>query len=215
MPRKKSEGASYPTLFPFHAHLTQCDELEPACRQCTRLGKDCPGYRDQLSLMFLDESKAVARKAKHREAKGESTCQTVVRQSRSPSAPREDLFQASIPPSIGFQDILGESTNFFFHNFIQINRRTGRSPVNHILSLRSQVNDNDLLAVGINCVGMAGLANQRKSATIMEAARLRYALAIHMVNTALRDPTQVASDQTLAVIILLGTFEVFKPYSGI
>lgn len=42
----------------------QCDQIDPACSQCLRAGKACPGYRDQLSLLFRDESEKVVRKAK-------------------------------------------------------------------------------------------------------------------------------------------------------
>jgi hypothetical protein len=42
----------------------RCDQARPACSQCTRARRECPGYRDELSLMFRDESKSVVRKAK-------------------------------------------------------------------------------------------------------------------------------------------------------
>lgn len=42
----------------------RCDQAQPACSQCIRAKRECPGYRDQLSLMFRDESKSVVRKAK-------------------------------------------------------------------------------------------------------------------------------------------------------
>ncbi|KAJ5682786.1 hypothetical protein N7462_005951 [Penicillium macrosclerotiorum] len=41
----------------------RCDQARPACSQCVRAKRDCPGYRDQLSLMFRDESKSVVQKA--------------------------------------------------------------------------------------------------------------------------------------------------------
>ncbi|KAH8694179.1 hypothetical protein BGW36DRAFT_430199 [Talaromyces proteolyticus] len=41
----------------------KCDQGRPACWQCTRMGRECSGYRDELSLMFRDESESVRRKA--------------------------------------------------------------------------------------------------------------------------------------------------------
>jgi hypothetical protein len=41
----------------------KCDKIKPECSQCIRVGKRCPGYRDQLSLMFRDESSKVIQKA--------------------------------------------------------------------------------------------------------------------------------------------------------
>ncbi|PYH96733.1 C6 finger domain protein [Aspergillus ellipticus CBS 707.79] len=42
----------------------RCDQARPACSQCTKGSRVCPGYRDQLSLMFRDESQQVIRKAR-------------------------------------------------------------------------------------------------------------------------------------------------------
>lgn len=41
----------------------RCDQARPACSQCTKASRACSGYRDQLSLMFRDESQQVVRKA--------------------------------------------------------------------------------------------------------------------------------------------------------
>ncbi|CRK13738.1 hypothetical protein BN1723_001998 [Verticillium longisporum] len=41
----------------------KCNKAKPECSQCVRAGKKCPGYRDQLSLMFRDESTKVIQKA--------------------------------------------------------------------------------------------------------------------------------------------------------
>ncbi|KAM7193271.1 white-opaque regulator 1 [Naviculisporaceae sp. PSN 640] len=41
----------------------KCDKVRPQCTQCIRVAKACPGYRDQLELMFRDESTKVIKKA--------------------------------------------------------------------------------------------------------------------------------------------------------
>ncbi|KAL4934467.1 Zn(II)2Cys6 transcription factor [Aspergillus undulatus] len=42
----------------------RCDQGRPTCSQCAKGNRACPGYRDELSLMFRDESQQVVRKAK-------------------------------------------------------------------------------------------------------------------------------------------------------
>lgn len=42
----------------------RCDQGRPTCSQCVKGNRVCPGYRDELSLMFRDESQQVVRKAK-------------------------------------------------------------------------------------------------------------------------------------------------------
>lgn len=46
----------------------QCDQQTPSCGQCIKIEKDCPGYRDMLSLSFRNESDAVIEKAKAKAA---------------------------------------------------------------------------------------------------------------------------------------------------
>ncbi|KAL4748115.1 hypothetical protein BDW72DRAFT_181164 [Aspergillus terricola var. indicus] len=42
----------------------RCDQGRPSCAQCAKGNRACPGYRDELSLMFRDESQQVVRKAR-------------------------------------------------------------------------------------------------------------------------------------------------------
>ena len=42
----------------------QCDRKDPACSQCRRVSKECPGYRDELNLLFRDENEKTLRKAR-------------------------------------------------------------------------------------------------------------------------------------------------------
>ncbi|PYI04189.1 C6 finger domain protein [Aspergillus sclerotiicarbonarius CBS 121057] len=42
----------------------RCDQARPTCSQCAKGNRACSGYRDQLSLMFRDESQQVIRKAR-------------------------------------------------------------------------------------------------------------------------------------------------------
>lgn len=59
----------------------RCDQARPACSQCVRAKRDCPGYRDQLSLMFRDESNSVVEKAS---AGTSASSSSGPRQKRSP-----------------------------------------------------------------------------------------------------------------------------------
>lgn len=41
----------------------RCDQGRPICDQCRRTNRVCPGYRDQLELIFVDVTQSTARKA--------------------------------------------------------------------------------------------------------------------------------------------------------
>ncbi|TVY39221.1 hypothetical protein LSUB1_G004028 [Lachnellula subtilissima] len=67
---------------------TRCDRATPSCSQCIRGQRPCPGYRDQLDLIFRDESEAVIGKAKGK-AKANSSSKARPKQrppSKSPAS---------------------------------------------------------------------------------------------------------------------------------
>lgn len=47
-----------------NTNQSQCDEKRPTCGNCKKSGRECPGYPDEFDLVFRDENKAMARKAK-------------------------------------------------------------------------------------------------------------------------------------------------------
>ena len=56
--------------------------------------------------------------------------------------------------------------------------------------------------------GLAGLANSTGSQNLIPEAYRLYGNAIRQIQQALRDPLQVHADETLAAVMLMGTFEV-------
>ncbi|KAF1916321.1 hypothetical protein BDU57DRAFT_226913 [Ampelomyces quisqualis] len=42
----------------------KCDEKRPTCGNCKKSARKCPGYPDEFDLVFRDENKAMARKAR-------------------------------------------------------------------------------------------------------------------------------------------------------
>jgi hypothetical protein len=46
--------------------IYQCDQAIPACGQCIKPKRNCPSYRNEVDLMFLDETHMVVKKARTR-----------------------------------------------------------------------------------------------------------------------------------------------------
>ncbi|KAF1967544.1 hypothetical protein BU23DRAFT_289641 [Bimuria novae-zelandiae CBS 107.79] len=69
----------------------KCDEKRPICGQCQKSGRTCPGYPDEFDLMFRDENKALARKAKKGSGRSDKSEGS---RSASPGTP----FNLSTPP---------------------------------------------------------------------------------------------------------------------
>lgn len=74
--------------------------------------------------------------------------------------------------------------------------------------MMSESNYGGALSATITAVGLAGLSNSNNAPDVMIVARQNYASALHLVNTALRDPIESKTDQTLVAVMLLGMYEV-------
>ncbi|KAJ5991609.1 hypothetical protein N7522_011816 [Penicillium canescens] len=68
----------------------RCDQARPACWECTRTNRECSGYRDELSLMFRDQSESVRRKARSSQSSSASTTGSLRRQ--GPARPGRTAF---------------------------------------------------------------------------------------------------------------------------
>jgi hypothetical protein len=77
-----------------------------------------------------------------------------------------------------------------------------------LIAFRKQAVDDDPISVVISCIGMAGMATQMHSSSLMTGARFMFGQAIHLANMSLKDPIACKSDHTFALIMLLGIFEV-------
>jgi hypothetical protein len=60
--------------------------------------------------------------------------------------------------------------------------------------------------------GLAALANSSSAQDLIPQAYTLYGEALRKVRIALQDPEQAISDETLAAVMLMGTFEVINPY---
>ncbi len=72
---------------------TQCDQREPNCGQCEKRLQRCPGYRNQVDLMFRDESSHVIKKARAKQRYKTSLSPD------SDSSPDDALSPASATPT--------------------------------------------------------------------------------------------------------------------
>ncbi|KAH6673305.1 hypothetical protein B0J14DRAFT_481483 [Halenospora varia] len=96
---------------------TRCDRLTPSCSQCVRAKRVCPGYRNQLDLMFRNESDAVIGKAKARakakKAKTPSNAGTP--SASSVASPSSTTSQLLPEDDLDTQDLEKELAKFSFH----------------------------------------------------------------------------------------------------
>jgi len=212
----------------------QCNLAEPECAQCRRAGKACPGYRDQLALLFRDENEKVIRKARGRPAllerqksKGEGAGvgadkeedelgnALVSSQIATPTPSRVGtLSNTASSPSIAIFRNLVSSTadpgiNFFFHQYMTAPSPASIGPLDIFSSqIWRGVSQHKPFLDAISCVGLAGLSNVKNDKQMMQMARLKYAATLRRVMTSLQVPESADLGYTLKAVMLLALFEV-------
>lgn len=83
-------------------HSAQCDLRHPECERCIKLGKQCPGYRDESDSMFRVEdptSFAAGVNRDHRRKRGGNTTQSSTRKTSNSPANTSDLGMSTAPPA--------------------------------------------------------------------------------------------------------------------
>jgi hypothetical protein len=227
---------SYTPLSPRHFASTlipyglKCDQIDPACSQCLRAGKECPGYRDQLSLLFRDESEKVVRKAKvprgtpeHRKS---STGQTQLKNGPDRSASTSPPSSATPPsgssralvalnPSLQRRSLsptqfgLDDGVVFFFDNYVTLNSNYPSGNINMPKRpVMQSMFANHAFYNAVSSVGYAGLSNVTKNPGLMLVARKKYATSLRDITRALKDTSTADLDTAFKSVMLLAAFEV-------
>ncbi|GAD98864.1 C6 finger domain protein, putative [Paecilomyces variotii No. 5] len=203
-----------------------CDQARPTCSQCTRAGRSCPGYRDELSLLFRDESQDVVRKAK--EAKPPRVAPRLSKKKRTSCSFKNDTslddrvilgHATNVEASQHHYDcgplmlrwisapLKEQATNFFFANFAWLGASLMANGTLFAPNLESSLGGKALMA-GVASIGCATLSNIHNAPELNISARENYTAALRLVGRALEDPTQAKTDLTFTASILLGIFEV-------
>lgn len=206
---------------------TRCDKATPSCSQCLRAHRTCPGYRNQLDLMFRIENKTVIEKLKSREVskskatskqttptlpaaspdgipgfEGSSLEDEILKHSRA-HVQRQGGFTSALMTPYTMAPTLEERARSFF-----VAKSVMWNPSFDLVStLCTQTTEDDHLLASINAVGLASFANSIHMPELMLRARQDYILAMRLTNAALRSSTKVKKDSTLFSVMILSIFE--------
>jgi hypothetical protein len=179
----------------------------------------CPGYRDEIGLVFRDESETVVRKATMNSNQKHGTSETREAPTTVPALPLNSLTSLRTAlrqhPRHGRDGRLFACTTyedlaiaFFFTHYLTVNSPSDKAHLDFLPSMCSALLMDSPLPSAIVSVGMAGLANKKKAPEIMIAARRKYTSALSLTMAALSKTASATTDQTLITVILLGLYEV-------
>ena len=171
--------------------------------------------------MFRDESEGVARKVRFQQVQtSRSPCRlrfTADGKARYPTAISSTVHtipssQPPIDPVVTLQTLSSsldhQALCFFQCYYVVPFRDSPDNPQNCTRILHRLPFDNGATSASITAIGLAGLANVKKSLEIMTLARAKYVSALRLTNAALQNILGAKSDMTLRAIVLLSMYEV-------
>jgi hypothetical protein len=177
----------------------------------------CFGYRNPTDVLFLDQTKAVARKAQRSKRASRSRTPEPIAKVSSKSC---DLFYAisqldfsipdAPPPTPVSLSLSAENLglSFFLSNYPSRPSKNFRSFFEYIPALYySELPESPLLYI-VTAIGLAGLSFHTDTSGMEVAASAWYDKALNKVNSSLRDRELVKVDQTLLAVLLFGLYEV-------
>jgi hypothetical protein len=211
----------------------RCDQAQPACSQCTRAKRDCPGYRDQLSLMFRDESKSVVRKAaagavKHKRPErslrtafpsGNAVRPMLTPDPVDPVEVRPDPQHVYLTQQLGIRPLEVQPTQdvdsiryeaicyFIRSNCIPGTFWTSDLITKFLLQTGGPASQKAMQA-SVAATATAMLSRVRDLPHLKEVARREYGSALRLLNSALADVEEAKTNQTLGSVVLLAIYEV-------
>ncbi|KAK3368065.1 hypothetical protein B0H63DRAFT_403914 [Podospora didyma] len=199
----------------------KCDKVLPQCTQCIRVGKICPGYRDQLSLMFRDESTKVIRKAHAQwgaSEAGESSGSSPTSASTGASPASSQSSQSLTPPS-GSQssptslhkEIGGTKVDRAIQFYIEhyVIGLPDEPQVGQELRGKSWVHTPETRGI-MAAVGLASLSNLTGDKEMQTLANQQYGVALRTIVNSLKNIQGLDLEVSLRAVVNLALFEVVR-----
>ena len=228
VPSEKNQGEAKRLTFSLHRtfieqeHLQyQCDQAVPSCGQCRRAHRSCPGYRNEQSLAFRDETKHIVEKVQAANA---------VKPNKPPRQLELindfDLIDTSSSAVITFDRTASSTPNplsasledqarcFFFHHFVADDPAPPVGYARYLPTVFNLDSANGNLPGIITSIGLAGLSNMYSSQDTMIKARQKHTAVLRSLNSSLQDTQTATTDVTFVTVLLLGLFEVSYYHSS-
>ncbi|KAM3076026.1 hypothetical protein ACMFMG_006461 [Clarireedia jacksonii] len=188
-------------------------------------GRQCPGYRAQVDLMFREETTNVIKKVKAKHDKtrqktepsgfpistafpsgSESSNSSLELVARTPAQLEQIISPTCLNITPSIED---RATAFFVANYVISDHGPTRGHLDRLADLYEADSIDDNLVAAVHAVGLVGYSHSVKAPELRHAARSQYTKALRLTNAALRSPTAVKKDSTLMAILILGIYEVF------
>ncbi|KIX08156.1 uncharacterized protein Z518_02812 [Rhinocladiella mackenziei CBS 650.93] len=215
----------------------KCDLTQPECIRCTRLGKKCPGYRDESDLLFRVENPASFadgttrdRRRKH----GGKAPPDARQHSTAPAQSSENEGGPAGSTNTGGVLIRADSqdTVIFSGWYLTPSRNSAecwdsqalplclsniRAPVQHRMvfgflgflpEMIARSGEESSVALTCRAIAQAFITNQLRTPEAQSQRGIAYGKALTSTNAVLRDPALQTQDETLTCVWLLSLYEL-------
>ncbi|KAK5206454.1 hypothetical protein LTR41_007892 [Exophiala xenobiotica] len=211
----------------------ECDRkpLPSGCRQCRNASRSCPGYRNELDLVFRDENDRIQQKCQAPsssertwvtkpgttlDSSTKAVSAVAVTRSNPKNSPSALLAsskppRSSLPPeNVGLlvpqllQPLFDFATSFFFTQYVP------GSHFDYLPVLYGNATPDSLLSTVVKAVSLASFSTEARSTSCLALARYQYTLGLKETNAALQASEPWANDELLASIMLLAYFEALS-----
>jgi hypothetical protein len=185
--------------------MLQCDLARPSCGQCLRGGKNCSGYRDDVSMRFC-----IANISSFQPSTGQRR-----RRLRYHDTPIVKAFSTKVSDKLPVQ-IIYEPSQKWSHHVIPLVLHmfsvasTDSSMFATIPRIISNTQEGSSVYAVCNAIACAYLASANGTAAAVANRTRAYVTALNTVNTALDDPAQHKKDSTLLAVWMFVVYEVRK-----
>ncbi|KAK6615407.1 White-opaque regulator 1-like protein 2 [Botrytis cinerea] len=205
----------------------KCDQKLPACTQCVRVDKICPGYRDQLELCFRDENERTLRKANF------MNIPSIVRAKRSlqdgkarvPSPVTRiptkasgsitefefgNLARSNLPITKNLCPLVDKGIAFFLTYYMTVPLERSYNWVDLMPTMSAELFVQSRMLEAVSSVGLAGLSNATRNPNLMAIARKKHFDTINSVIRELGDISNANIEGILKKVVMLVIFELMN-----
>lgn len=176
----------------------QCDGSKPQCQRCRKSRIECTGYdifREQREVIWKAANKSCTeRQSIRRNKRDGSRASTVTR------------YNSEEPLSYELAQCREQQALFFYFGELQP-RLTGYW-TDELAQLYAKASPSSLLAKAVAAFTCSITSLHPYFHHVRPLAIARYGECLQLVRVALKDSDSATADETLAAVILLGTFEV-------
>lgn len=195
----------------------QCDENKPACRNCTAYGKECPGYRALVPLVFRHETQRIERLVLSKKKGTKETrsniegTQLVARTARVLQASDDQL---TVPRFLLDSSWEYHGHCYFLDQFTLPAEPDGSPgpldsiPLLYKLCEEDSTGGPPIASLrAVDAAAFASLANRSNVPSLAVQARRKYGEALRELSLSLGSVEDAVRNETLGAIVMLMQFE--------